>query len=322
LALLINSTNFPLGWQDRKRKGRVFGKGKGKEKERNNTEGCSLTNMRGGAGEEAGEELVSLLDDDIIMNDDDAVDGMGAGYQWFRGAQQGDANPTTLLMSTSTDREQQRRYRGAQQEQPRPHETLDWSHERAHGRAHHAHLRAATNRWPAPVKFIYLAMDRAQGWLLLCAVGVCSGIVCSLVDIGTDWATDLKLGRCGRGIWINRAVCCSDSSDLSSCVEWHTWGGQQAEAGGVAGMVCGRAPIHVFMPHQPLGFLFSSLLCRDVGVEVSASLCDGVGGGVAGGMNGAYSCSPMMASRELGKWAAMQTITTTTTKTKTTTTGS
>ena len=148
-----------------------------------------LINIEGwGADEDAGEELVSLLDDDVVEI---------ATAGWKVAA---DANPSSSLPPSSRGLLWQlKREEGS-------YETLDWCYERANGRSHHSRVRARTSRWNVVLGGLYRAGDRAQGWLLLFLIGVSSGIIASLVDIGADWATDLKLGWCGRGFWISRVV--------------------------------------------------------------------------------------------------------------------
>ena len=60
-----------------------------------------------------------------------------------------------------------------------------------------------------------------ESWIVLALIGVTCGVIATIVDVGADWATDLKFGYCNRGFWINRGVCCRDSSDMMGCPEWN-----------------------------------------------------------------------------------------------------
>jgi hypothetical protein len=51
---------------------------------------------------------------------------------------------------------------------------------------------------------LYRLYDACQGWFVLSIVGIASGAVATMVDIGSDWANDVKFGYCNRGWWISR----------------------------------------------------------------------------------------------------------------------
>ena len=58
---------------------------------------------------------------------------------------------------------------------------------------------------------------------LLLYVGACAGIV----DIGTSWLSDLKLGVCKNAFWLNREECCwirnTTLFGSYNCSEWVPW---------------------------------------------------------------------------------------------------
>lgn len=39
-------------------------------------------------------------------------------------------------------------------------------------------------------------------------VGLASGCVAGVIDIGASWMTDLKLGICPTAFWLNQEQCC------------------------------------------------------------------------------------------------------------------
>ena len=88
--------------------------------------------------------------------------------------------------------------------------TIDWSYYRRKARRHDLKMRESIADWPNAFQSVYVLFEAGQSWLALGIVGVTCGVIASMVDIGTDWATDLKFGLCRRGFWINRATCCSD----------------------------------------------------------------------------------------------------------------
>lgn len=58
-------------------------------------------------------------------------------------------------------------------------------------------------------------------------VGLASGCVAGVIDIGASWMTDLKLGICPQAFWLNREQCCWSSNlttfDSGNCSQWETW---------------------------------------------------------------------------------------------------
>ena len=94
--------------------------------------------------------------------------------------------------------------------------TIDWSYYRRKSRWHDHQTKKRIADWPRVFRSMYTAYEAGQSWLALGVVGVSCGVIASVVDIGTDWATDLKFGLCRRGFWINRATCCSDRHTSSA----------------------------------------------------------------------------------------------------------
>lgn len=52
-------------------------------------------------------------------------------------------------------------------------------------------------------------------------VGLASGCVAGVIDIGASWMTDLKLGICPQAFWLNREQCCwsmnETTFDVGNC---------------------------------------------------------------------------------------------------------
>ena len=55
--------------------------------------------------------------------------------------------------------------------------------------------------------------------------GVCIGLNAGLISIVTEWLSDIKMGYCSDGWWLNQQFCCweieSDETDV--CTSWHPW---------------------------------------------------------------------------------------------------
>ena len=72
------------------------------------------------------------------------------------------------------------------------------------------------------------AHDAWSGWLCVLLVGILSGMVAGIVDIGATWLTDIKLGICPSAFYLNKEQCCWSSNetvvDISgNCSLWLSW---------------------------------------------------------------------------------------------------
>lgn len=56
-------------------------------------------------------------------------------------------------------------------------------------------------------------------------IGICIGVNAALISIITEWLSDIKMGYCSDGWWLNQQFCCweieSDETDV--CDSWHPW---------------------------------------------------------------------------------------------------
>lgn len=68
------------------------------------------------------------------------------------------------------------------------------------------------------------AHDAWSGWVCVLLVGLASGCVAGIIDIGASWMSDLKFGICPEAFWFNREQCCwSSTFDVGNCSQWYTW---------------------------------------------------------------------------------------------------
>lgn len=55
-------------------------------------------------------------------------------------------------------------------------------------------------------------------------LGVCIGINAALISIITEWLSDIKMGYCSDGWWLNQQFCCWEiEGDEEACDSWHPW---------------------------------------------------------------------------------------------------
>lgn len=50
--------------------------------------------------------------------------------------------------------------------------------------------------------------DAAQGWVVVTLVGIAIGFNAALLSIITEWLSDIKLGYCSTGFYLNESFCC------------------------------------------------------------------------------------------------------------------
>lgn len=103
--------------------------------------------------------------------------------------------------------------------------TIDWQRDIARDRMHHRYIlkKQQDSIWD----YIRGTHDAWSGWLCVLLVGLASGCVAGVIDIGASWMTDLKLGICPQAFWLNREQCCWSSNETTfdggNCSQWNTW---------------------------------------------------------------------------------------------------
>ncbi|XP_045476056.1 H(+)/Cl(-) exchange transporter 5-like [Harmonia axyridis] len=103
--------------------------------------------------------------------------------------------------------------------------TIDWQRDIAHDRMRHRYLvkKKQDSLW----NLIQGFHDAWSGWLCVLLVGLCTGVVAGVIDIGASWMTDLKFGICLQAFWLNQEQCCWSSNetafDSGNCSNWYSW---------------------------------------------------------------------------------------------------
>lgn len=90
---------------------------------------------------------------------------------------------------------------------------------------------------------LWESYDAAQGWIVVTIIGAAIGLNAAFLNIVTEWLSDIKLGHCSTGFYLNESFCCwgEDGGELSiywqwlgidsvltlctGCAEWHRWTG-------------------------------------------------------------------------------------------------
>jgi chloride channel 3/4/5 len=91
--------------------------------------------------------------------------------------------------------------------------TIDWLKDLARDRFRHRIIeqRRKESIWQQ----IVTLHDSWSGWICVLLVGLSSGLVAAVVDIGTNWITHLKDGMCVNAFWLNKPQCCWASKNVT-----------------------------------------------------------------------------------------------------------
>lgn len=89
--------------------------------------------------------------------------------------------------------------------------TIDWQRDIARDRMRHRHI--IKKKKNSLCDLIRGAHDAWSGWLCVLLVGLCSGVMAGIIDIGATWLTDIKFGICPSAFYLNREQCCWSSNE-------------------------------------------------------------------------------------------------------------
>ncbi|TGZ68542.1 hypothetical protein CRM22_004216 [Opisthorchis felineus] len=100
-------------------------------------------------------------------------------------------------------------------------ETIDWVKDIARDRCRHRELHAGRKTF---LGWLRCYWDSGSGWFCVLFVGLITGVIACLIDIGSTWMSDLKEGVCLEAFWFNREQCCWSSNHTNGvCEQWYTW---------------------------------------------------------------------------------------------------
>jgi chloride channel 3/4/5 len=96
--------------------------------------------------------------------------------------------------------------------------TIDWIHDTTKERVRQRKLRSLSGL-PGLYK---RALDVSQGWIVVTLIGLLTGILAGYINISSEWLSDLKLGVCREGYYLNEKFCCW-LADGDECSDWRSW---------------------------------------------------------------------------------------------------
>lgn len=92
--------------------------------------------------------------------------------------------------------------------------TIDWVQDAVHEQARRrAKRREGFGFWEREGAFgwrrkVSESYDAGQAWLVVTIVGAAIGLNSALLNIITEWLSDVKLGYCTTGFYLNEQFCC------------------------------------------------------------------------------------------------------------------
>lgn len=135
--------------------------------------------------------------------------------------------------------------------------TIDWQRDIARDRMRHRYIvkRRQESIWD----LIKGAHDAWSGWVCVLLVGIATGGVAGVIDIGASWMSDLKNGICPQAFWLNQEQCCwswsgNETIDSKNCTQWLSW----PEVFGQSGIGAGSYIIS-YLFYIMWGLLFAAL---------------------------------------------------------------
>lgn len=91
--------------------------------------------------------------------------------------------------------------------------TIDWQRDIARDRMRHRYI--LKRKQNSIIDLVKGAHDAWSGWLCVLLVGVVTGAVAGIIDIGSSWMSDLKFGVCPNAFWLNMEQCCWAPTETS-----------------------------------------------------------------------------------------------------------
>ncbi|KAI9726769.1 MAG: glycerol ethanol, ferric requiring protein [Chrysothrix sp. TS-e1954] len=68
---------------------------------------------------------------------------------------------------------------------------------------------------------VWEAYDAGQGWIVVTIVGAAIGLNAAMLNIATEWLSDIKLGYCKTAFYLNESFCCWGKE--GGCEEFYHW---------------------------------------------------------------------------------------------------
>ena len=75
---------------------------------------------------------------------------------------------------------------------------------------------------------LWESYDAMQGWIVVTLIGAAIGLNAAFLNIITEWLSDIKLGHCKTGFYLNEKFCCwGEDNGMLSALESSTRGSRR-----------------------------------------------------------------------------------------------
>lgn len=101
--------------------------------------------------------------------------------------------------------------------------TIDWVQDAVYEQSRRrAKRRSGTGFWDQEGIFgwrrkMYESYDAGQAWLVVTLVGMAIGLNSAVLNIITEWLSDIKLGHCTTAFYLNESFCCWGAENGMFC---------------------------------------------------------------------------------------------------------
>ncbi|KAG2180237.1 hypothetical protein INT43_004026 [Umbelopsis isabellina] len=100
----------------------------------------------------------------------------------------------------------------------------DWVKDAVHERQRKSTFQSMNKNDDSWRSWWAITFESAQTWIVISLVGATIGLNSALIAIVTDWLSDIKMGYCSTGWWLNQKFCCWGIEEHDgTCEFWTNW---------------------------------------------------------------------------------------------------
>ena len=86
--------------------------------------------------------------------------------------------------------------------------------------------RSKRKGWWSVKQKVWELYDAGQAWIVVTLVGAAIGLNSAVLNIATEWMSDIRMGYCETAFYLNENFCCwGVDNPEEGCPEWHPWTG-------------------------------------------------------------------------------------------------
>ncbi|PHH56229.1 putative chloride channel protein UM03490-D [Ceratocystis fimbriata CBS 114723] len=70
---------------------------------------------------------------------------------------------------------------------------------------------------------LYESYEAGQAWMVVTLIGMAIGMIAAIINIVSEWLSDIKIGHCKTAFYLNEEFCCWGEDN--GCDAWENWSG-------------------------------------------------------------------------------------------------